>query len=287
MRSITKLCITFLFIACYCITSGCEASSNGSAQDDAKPQAATQTDNKPDTTDPFVASIDKIYDSLLKEIITSNGLVRYDLLHKQQNKTKLNEVVNGYAKAQLKGSQNAQLAILCNAYNVHVLKQVIDRWDEEKHKSVKDISGFFNRTKFVVAQIEMTLDDIENKYVRPKGDPRIHAALVCAAYGCPPLRNEPYTAEKLDDQLDSQCRTWINDKSKFKIKDQELGISKIMKWYKKDFKLKPYENAVDFVRHFANHNTELGKFLASKTNNQVETFYMDYNWNLNKVQIPN
>ncbi|MCH8823388.1 MAG: DUF547 domain-containing protein [Planctomycetes bacterium] len=280
-----KICVVNIIVVCLFSIVGCESSSNGAAQDDAKPQAATQPiDNK---TDPFVASIDKIYDSLLKEIITSKGLVRYDLLSKQQYKDKLNAIAAGYALVALKGSQNAQLAILCNAYNVHVLKQVIDRFDEEKHNSVKDISGFFNRTKFIVAQIEMTLDDIENKYVRPKSDPRIHAALVCAAYGCPPLRNEPYTAEKLDDQLDSQCRTWINDKSKFKIKDQELGISKIMKWYKKDFSLKPYENAVDFVRQFANQDTELGKFLASKANNQVETFYMDYNWNLNKAQIPN
>ena len=286
MSLITKTYLAVLTTACIFPAIGCEVSSNGPAQDNAKPQAATQTDNRSDTTDPFVASIDNIYDSLLKEIITSDGLVRYDLLYQPQNKSKLNEVVNGYAKAQRKGSNNAQLAILCNAYNVHVLKQVIDRFDEDKHQSVKDISGFFNRSKFIVSSIEMTLDDIENKYVRPKGDPRIHAALVCAAYGCPPLRNEPYTAEKLDDQLDSQCRTWINDKSKFKIKDQELGISKIMKWYKKDFSLKPYENAVDFVRHFANKGTELGKFLASRTNDQVETFYLDYNWNLNKAQIP-
>lgn len=279
MSLITKTYFAVVITVCVLSAIGCEISTNGSAQDDAKPQAATQ----PETTDPFVASIDKIYDSLLKEVITSKGLVRYDLLYKQQNKNKLNEIVNGYAKAQLKGSKNAQLAILCNAYNVHVLKQVIDRFDDDKHESVKDISGFFNRTKFVVASIEMTLDDIENKYVRPKGDPRAHAALVCAAYGCPPLRNEAYTAEKLSDQLDSQCKVWINDKSKFKIKDQELGISKIMKWYKKDFKLQPYENAVDFVRHFADKNTELGKFLASKTNDQVDTFYMDYDWNLNKA----
>lgn len=279
MSLITKTYLAALFIVCVFMAIGCEVSSNGSAQDDAKPQATTQ----PDTTDPFVASIDKIYDSLLKEIITPTGLVRYDLLFKPQYKNKLNEVVNGYAKAKLNGSQNAQLALLCNAYNVHVLKQVVDRWDDDKYKSVKDISGFFNRTKFIVASIEMTLDDIENKFVRPKGDPRTHAALVCAAYGCPPLRNEPYTAEKFNDQLNSQCKAWVNDKTKFKIKDQELGISKIMKWYKKDFKLQPYENAVDFVMQFADSNLELGKFLASKTNDQVDTFYMDYDWDLNKA----
>lgn len=33
-------------------------------------------------------------------------------------------------------------------------------------------------------------------------EPRIHAALVCAAISCPPLRQEPYTGENLDEQLE-------------------------------------------------------------------------------------
>ena len=60
MRLVIKKCVAILLLVISLQLTSCEASSNGGAQDDTKPQASTQpVDNK---TDPFVVSIDKIYD---------------------------------------------------------------------------------------------------------------------------------------------------------------------------------------------------------------------------------
>ncbi len=68
-------------------------------------------------------------------------------------------------------------------------------------------------------------------------EPRIHVALVCAAISCPPLRNEPYRAEKLDAQLDDQVRQFLKSPHGFRINKKEgrVYLSSVFKWYGKVF----------------------------------------------------
>jgi hypothetical protein len=40
-------------------------------------------------------------------------------------------------------------------------------------------------------------------------DPRIHVGVVCASIGCPMLRPEAFTAEKLDAQLDDGMKRFL------------------------------------------------------------------------------
>ncbi len=57
----------------------------------------------------------------------------------------------------------------------------------------------------------ITLDTLEHEIIRKQFDePRIHAALVCAAQGCPPLRPEAYKGTGLEEQLADQMRTFLN-----------------------------------------------------------------------------
>ena len=50
-----------------------------------------------------------------------------------------------------------------------------------------------------VADAIRSLDEIEHQIIRKRFDePRIHFALVCAAMSCPPLRDEAYTADRLE-----------------------------------------------------------------------------------------
>lgn len=68
------------------------------------------------------------------------------------------------------------------------------------------------------------------------GEPRIHLAIVCASVSCPDLRNEPYTATTLNKQLDEQANAFLrNDKKGLHIAKDEILVSKIFKWFKKDF----------------------------------------------------
>ncbi len=67
-----------------------------------------------------------------------------------------------------------------------------------------------------------TLDDIEHRTLRRDfNEPRLHVALVCAAMGCPPLGDEPYTAAKLDSQLDDQVKRFIDSSYGFRIEIRE------------------------------------------------------------------
>ena len=82
----------------------------------------------------------------------------------------------------------------------------------------------------------VSLDQIESR-LRAMGDPRIHAALVCAARSCPPLRREAYVAERLGEQLDDNVRQWLADRSlnTFDPDRAHADISPIFKWYASDF----------------------------------------------------
>jgi uncharacterized protein DUF547 len=68
-------------------------------------------------------------------------------------------------------------------------------------------------------------------------DPRIHAALVCAARSCPPLRREAYVADRLGGQLDNNVREWLAKPSlnHFGPSQGKAEISPIFKWYRMDF----------------------------------------------------
>ena len=127
----------------------------------------------------------------------------------------------------------------------------------------------------------MTLNDLENDHIRPVGDPRIHAALVCAAMSCPPLRDEPYTAKQLDKQLTDRCRRWINDRTKFIVDEPGLGVSAIMPWYAEDFTVAPYGGVVGFIRTFAEPTSPIGRLFSRKDEPPVH--FLEYDWRLNQA----
>jgi len=167
-----------------------------------------------------------------------------------------------------------KLAFYINTYNILALKMMIDHWPQ---KSIKDIGGFFNpvwgKEAGMVAGKVVSLDDVENKIIRPMGEPRIHLAIVCASVSCPDLRSEPYTAAKLEVQLDEQVNTFLaNNKKGLLVERNELIVSKIFKWFAKDFK---HVGGVDsFIRQY---RPDLDKAI------KIED-YLDYDWSVNATE---
>jgi hypothetical protein len=100
-------------------------------------------------------------------------------------------------------------------------------------------------------------------------EPRIHFAINCASYSCPNLLNEAYTEAKLEQQLEQAAISFINDKTKNRITENEIEISKIFDWFSDDFKKDG--SLIDF----------LNKYSAIKINANARIKYKDYNWNLN------
>jgi hypothetical protein len=115
----------------------------------------------------------------------------------------------------------------------------------------------------------ITLNTLEHKIIRPQyHEPRAHMALVCAAKGCPILRSEAYTADKLDDQLDDQSRQYLATPAGLVIdrKKDTASISAIFKWYGDDFASIP--------AFIGKHSGESVEGLKIK--------YLDYDWSLNE-----
>ena len=246
-------------------------------------QTTTQPHQTPggQTPDPAFAAAERKLSTLLRKVVTADGLVRYDLIAQAANRRLLGGVVAYYTNAKLPLNTPQKVAFLCNAYNVNVLALAVKNNPNQGLKSVRDVAGFFDELTVVVAGQSMTLNDLENKHVRTLGDPRVHAALVCAALSCPPLRREPYHADQLDEQLDDQCRRWINDLSKNRADDSTLWLSTILDWYKDDFNVEPYGGRVGFVQTFADPKGPIHSYVQAAAVPRIR--WMTYDWRLNRA----
>ncbi len=139
---------------------------------------------------------------------------------------------------------------------------------------------------------EITLDYIEHKILRREfQEPRIHMALVCAARGCPPLRQEPYMAEMLNDQLDDQTRRFLSEPNNFMIDKEKrlVYLSAIFKWYGKDF-IGSYVPETGFKKRNRKEKAVLyfiSLYLQEKDRKYLEKRsyrikYINYDWTLNE-----
>ena len=159
-----------------------------------------------------------------------------------------------------KWDDNEKIAFWLNVYNALTLKAIIDNYPIKSSffksriypkNSIRQIAGVWDKIDFTVMGQKLTLGHIEHKILRVQFDePRIHMAMVCAAMGCPPLRNEPYTGDKLQEQLNNQTRRFLADPTKFKIEraDERIYLSPIFKWFASDF-IKKYGPKKNFGRH--------------------------------------
>jgi hypothetical protein len=201
--------------------------------------------------------------------------------------------------------EDGKIAFWLNAYNALTLRVIVDHYPIEPsifrslfypENSIRQIPGVWKRLRFPVMGRERTLDEIEHEVLRVEFDePRIHMALVCAAMGCPPLRWEPYTGEKLDGQLEDQIVRLLSHPEKFRL-DPESGrvhLSPIFKWFGDDF-VSVYEpdrgyedrsTAERAVLHFIALHLE-GSDKEFLKEGDYEIDYLDYDWSLNEPPPP-
>ncbi len=141
---------------------------------------------------------------------------------------------------------------------------------------------------------EFTLNELEQRFFRREIDkPRIFFALSKASLSGPPLRNEPYTGEKLYQQLDEQTKKFLSNPNVFRI-DKEgktVFLPAILQstWYGKEFlhnystdkKFKDHPPATRAVLNFiTNYISEVNVAFLELENYSVS--YITYNWNLNE-----
>lgn len=129
-------------------------------------------------------------------------------------------------------SDKGRLTFWINAYNACVVKGVLEHYPLT---SVKDVKGFFDRTRYRVAGRDLTLNEIEAEG-RKLNDWRVHFAVVCASSSCPPIRSEAYQFDWLEPQLTEQTTAFLrNTRDGLRLEGNTLFVSSIFKWYAKDF----------------------------------------------------
>ena len=93
------------------------------------------------------------------------------------------------------------------------------------------------------------------------GDPRIHAAIVCASKGCPILLNEAYVPKRLSEQLDRSTRKWLEDPQRgMKQRGDTVWLSKIFDWFGSDFGKTEAESKASCGRFWPNPGTRRPAF---------------------------
>ena len=245
------------------------------------------------------------FDNLLSEYVKpiSNGAstqVNYDGFKKER--ARLNEYLAQLAKVKQSTfdswSKNKQLAFLINAYNAYTIELILTEYPDID--SIRDLGSFFSSPwKKEIAPLlgeNRTLDEIEHELIRGTNqstktynEPRIHFAVNCASIGCPALREEAYTGDKLDEQLEAQTKRFLADASRNKMSENTLHLSKIFDWYREDFDRESGSwrgtstlNAFILLYKDAMQLTEAQ--VTSLEKNTADIEYLDYDWALNAAQ---
>jgi len=245
------------------------------------------------------------YAEVLRKHVGADSMVSYATL--KNNPTELHRFVRALASVDPKTyeqwDEQTKIAFWINAYNALTLKAIIDNYPIKKGllsglvyppNSIRQIPGVWDKIQFLVMGQRMTLNQIEHEKLRTEfNEPRIHVALVCAALGCPPLRNEPFIGGKLNEQLNDQTRHFLSRSSspaKFKI-DHDAGkvyLSSIFKWFGDDF-VKSYAPVEGFGGHSDPQRAVLNfvsKYLSPEQvsflrSGKYTIEYLKYDWSLN------
>ncbi|OUR94527.1 hypothetical protein A9Q87_02520 [Flavobacteriales bacterium 34_180_T64] len=206
------------------------------------------------------------WDALLKTYVSEQGNVNYKELKAERSKITnyITELSNNIPKDSW--STNDKMAYWINAYNAMTVDLILRNYPL---KSIKDIEKPWEQRLWKLHNKWYNLDEIEHQILRKMNDPRIHFGIVCASVSCPKLQNEAFIASKLDDQLTHATRTFLADTNENSLSENSLKLSKIFKWFAKDFK----QNGT--LIEFLNTYTDITISEQAKKN------YKDYNWNLN------
>lgn len=186
-------------------------------------------------------------------------------------------------------SGEEQLAFLINAYNAFTADLVLEHYGDID--SIKDIGGWFRGPWdirfFKLLERERSLDELEHTLIRGNYDePAIHFAVNCASVGCPALRPEAYTGEKLNEQLADQRRRFLSDRTRnyYEAGENDVVLSPLIGWYEDDF-IAEYGSIRRFVVQYSDLLTdseEAQKYLVDRAAG-VGIGYGDYDWSLNTL----
>jgi hypothetical protein len=206
------------------------------------------------------------WDKLLKKNVSETGNVNYKAF--RENPIELSVYIDDltHHTPTKDWKKEDKFAYWINAYNALTIDLIIRNYPL---KSIKDIKDPWDQRLWQFGDKWYTLNDIEHQILRKMNEPRIHFAIVCASESCPKLQNEAFTASKLEEQLTRATKEFLNDTSKNEIAQNNLMLSKIFKWFKKDFEQNG--SLIDFLNLYSDF-----QILSD-----AKKSFKAYNWDLN------
>jgi len=173
-----------------------------------------------------------------------------------------------------------QKAYWINLYNALTVKLIVDNYPV---KSITKLGGFFSFGPWddeiiTITGQSLSLNDIEHKILRPIfKDNRIHYAVNCASLGCPNLSKTVYTAQNMEQMLETAAKAFVNHPRGVRFKGSKIIVSSIYHWYKEDFG----DDNKQLLKH-------LIKYADSSLANALATHQgkidHDYDWDLNQAK---
>lgn len=165
----------------------------------------------------------------------------------------------------------SRLAYWINAYNALAMYDAVRSGIPESLAGLK--LRFFYRDRMVVGGERISLYALENRIIRPLGDPRIHFALNCMVRGCPRLPRVPFEAARLDAQLESAATLFLNEERNVVLDPaaKVVRFNEILRFYTKDFLAK-----AGSLIAYAN------RYRSEKIPADWKVRFIPYDWTLNR-----
>jgi hypothetical protein len=183
-------------------------------------------------------------------------------------------------------TRQEQMAFFINAYNAFTIELILTAWP--RIDSIRDLGSLlrspWRRPFFTLLGARRHLDWVEHEQLRPRyAEPRVHAAVNCAAIGCPALRPEAFVAARLDAQLDDSMRRFLADRTRNRVSGGRLEVSAIFRWYRTDFEQgrDGVHGVEGFLARYADALTDVPRERVDLQQRTLRVTYLPYDWSLN------
>lgn len=205
------------------------------------------------------------WDALLQKYVSAQGRVNYKAL--AHEKQQLDEYCRQLSETKVskQWTKEEKISFWANAYNAFTVQLIIENYPI---KSIMDLDGgkTWNVPRISIDSKKYSLNDIEHQILRKLGEPRIHFLLNCASKSCPILPNTAITPTNVHQLLEQQTKIFITSNHN-QIKENEIHISMLFKWYATDF-----GDLIAFINRYS----------VIKVSSKATINYRAYDWTLNE-----
>ena len=239
---------------------------------------------------------DQVFEQILDQYVR-DGFVYYAALRAERHA--IDQYVESLAERPAgfdAWSETRRLAYWLNGYNALVLRTVIDHYPirgtsiEFPEDSVLQIPGVFSGREHRIAGRRLTLQAIEEELITTFRDPRAHLALARGAVGSPRLRNEAFSDERLEAQLQAVVADFATTPRHVTLDraGDNLVVSAVLGWQAEQFAAlaeadgtgrSSIERAIVALISPVLFPTER-EFLARNT---FRLYYREFDWRLNDL----